>query len=61
MKGEAARAVLARLEAALESRRIQAKVIYSGGSDVDVLPSGASKGKGLEFLLQQVRQPLTPY
>ena len=33
----------------------QAKVIYSGGEDVDILAAGASKGKGLEFLLRQVR------
>ena len=46
--------MLARLEEALRSKGITAKVIYSGGEDVDVLAAGASKGKGLEFLLQQV-------
>ena len=30
-------------------------MIYSGGEDVDILAAGASKGKGLEFLLRQVR------
>ena len=53
-KGAEAKAVLTRLEEALESKGIKAKVIYSGGEDVDVLAAGASKGKGLEFLLQQV-------
>ena len=31
-----------------------AKVIYSGGADLDILPQHASKGKGLEFLLGEV-------
>ena len=33
---------------------VQAKVIYSGGEDLDILPQHASKGKGLEFLLAEV-------
>lgn len=33
---------------------VQAKVIYSGGEDLDILPQHASKGKGLEFLLGEV-------
>ena len=33
-----------------------AKVIYSGGADLDILPQHASKGKGLEFLLNEVGQ-----
>ena len=33
---------------------LTAKLIYSGGADLDVLPQGASKGKGLEFLLSEV-------
>ena len=30
---------------------VTAKVIYSGGADLDILPQHASKGKGLELLL----------
>lgn len=33
---------------------VTAKVIYSGGADLDILPQHASKGKGLEFLLSEV-------
>ena len=33
---------------------MRAKIIYSGGMDVDILPEGASKGDGLKFLLRQV-------
>ena len=36
---------------------VTAKVIYSGGADLDILPQHASKGKGLEFLLGEVCQP----
>ena len=41
---------------------VTAKVIYSGGADLDILPQHASKGKGLEFLLGEVRHsPLHSY
>ncbi len=41
---------------------VTAKVIYSGGADLDILPQHASKGKGLEFLLGEVRHsPLHCY
>jgi hypothetical protein len=46
--------LIANLEAALKGAGVSAKVIYSGKVDVDVLPAGASKGKGLEFLLGEV-------
>jgi hydroxymethylpyrimidine pyrophosphatase-like HAD family hydrolase len=46
--------VVERLKGALQGKSIQAKVIYSGGSDVDILAAGASKGDGLKFLLKQV-------
>lgn len=36
---------------------VKAKVIYSGGMDLDILPQQASKGKGLEFLLKEVCNP----
>lgn len=41
------------LEAGLKDKGIAAKVIYSGGADVDILAAGASKGEGLKFLLKQ--------
>ena len=41
-------------EAVLRDQHLSAKLIYSGGEDLDVLPHGASKGKGLEFLLSEV-------
>ncbi len=47
--------VIAALNEGLEGRGIEAKVIYSGGADVDILASKASKGAGLQFLLGQVR------
>lgn len=54
VKGDAAKAVIARLQDALSQAGVRAKLIYSGGVDLDILPEGASKGKGLEFLLRQV-------
>lgn len=51
---EAAPPVLESLKARLAEAGVDATVIYSGGADVDVLPAGASKGKGLSFLLRQV-------
>ncbi len=47
--------MIAALNEGLEGRGIEAKVIYSGGADVDILASKASKGAGLQFLLGQVR------
>ena len=38
---------------------VTAKVIYSGGADLDILPQHASKGKGLEFLLKEVSLNMT--
>lgn len=51
---EGAGQVIKALEAGLKDKGIAAKVIYSGGADVDVLAAGASKGEGLKFLLNQV-------
>mmetsp|Transcript_27590 Transcript_27590/g.60350 ORF Transcript_27590/g.60350 Transcript_27590/m.60350 type:complete len:639 (+) Transcript_27590:155-2071(+) len=53
----AASQVLAQLHSALHAAFIPAKVIYSGGQDVDILPERAGKGRALEFLLQQVCGP----
>lgn len=55
MKGDDAKAVISRLQQALSDAGVSAKLIYSGGVDLDILPQGASKGKGLEFLLRQVQ------
>ena len=58
VKGDEAKAVIARLQSALSEAGVRAKLIYSGGVDLDILPEGASKGQGLEFLLRQVHFPL---
>ena len=52
--------VLARLKAALDDAGLATSLIYSGGADVDVLPAGASKGKGLAFLLGQMADAVGP-
>jgi hydroxymethylpyrimidine pyrophosphatase-like HAD family hydrolase len=54
VKGDEAKGVISRLQDALSQAGVRAKLIYSGGVDLDILPEGASKGKGLEFLLRQV-------
>ncbi|KAF8068240.1 SPP1 [Scenedesmus sp. PABB004] len=52
---EADAAVLDGLRAALAAAGQAAKVIYSGGVDVDVLAAGAGKGKALEFILRELQ------
>ena len=54
VKGKEAAEVIAALDKDLAAAGLSAKVIYSGGEDLDILPQQASKGKGLEFLLSQV-------
>ncbi|KAA6424811.1 MAG: sucrose phosphate phosphatase [Trebouxia sp. A1-2] len=56
VKGDAAEKVVSQLEDKLQAAGVTAKVIYSGGADLDILPQHASKGKGLEFLLGEVRE-----
>eukprot|EP00890_Picochlorum_soloecismus_P001484 jgi/Picsp_1/2336/NSC_05799-R1_sucrose phosphatase len=51
-----AQGVVSNLRAHLTGAGIQANVIFSGGQDLDVLPSRASKGKALSFLLQQLEE-----
>lgn len=53
-KGDDAQKVISQLQEALKAAGVRAKIIYSGGMDVDILPEGASKGEGLKFLLRQV-------
>ena len=53
LQGEEAKRGVERLRESLQAEGLAAKVIYSGGEDLDVLPAHASKGKGLEFLLSE--------
>ncbi|KAK9823869.1 hypothetical protein WJX72_006056 [[Myrmecia] bisecta] len=53
-KGDAAKQAISQLEAKLADAGVKAKVIYSGGVDVDILPFNASKGDGLKFLLKEI-------
>ncbi len=49
------------LKLALAQAGLQTKVVYSGGVDVDILATGAGKGKGLEFILQQIKESGCPW
>ncbi|KAI8467278.1 MAG: sucrose-6F-phosphate phosphohydrolase-domain-containing protein [Monoraphidium minutum] len=49
-------ALLGALRSDLAAAGVAAKVVYSGGVDVDVLAQGAGKGRALEFLLAQLRR-----
>ncbi|GAB4813979.1 hypothetical protein N2152v2_001025 [Parachlorella kessleri] len=46
--------VISTLRSQLEAAGLETNVVYSAGVDVDILPSRASKGKALAFLLQQL-------
>ena len=59
VKGQQAAEVISALDGDLKAAGLSAKVIYSGGEDLDILPQQASKGKGLEFLLEQVASPIS--
>ncbi|GBF89226.1 hypothetical protein Rsub_02103 [Raphidocelis subcapitata] len=54
--GREAASLLEGLRADLAAAGVGAKVVYSGGVDVDILAAGAGKGRALEFLLGQLRQ-----
>lgn len=58
LKGPEAEQLVSDVAVQLKSHRQPVNLIYSGGADLDILPAGASKGKGLEFLLEQVPQQL---
>lgn len=53
---EADAAVLQQLRDSLAAAGLAAKVIYSGGLDVDILAQGAGKGKALEFILKELKE-----
>lgn len=53
---EAATQLLSRLEGELAGAGLAAKIIYSGGVDVDIISTHAGKGRALEFILGQVKE-----
>lgn len=53
-----ASSVISNLRANLAATGLDANVVFSAGEDVDILPSRASKGKALSFLLQQIEKAL---
>ena len=46
--------VVGALRAQLADAGLETNVVFSAGVDLDILPSRASKGKALSFLMQQV-------
>ncbi|KGF72740.1 sucrose-phosphate phosphatase [Neosynechococcus sphagnicola sy1] len=50
---EAALEVLPQLRNKLSSKGLEVEIIYSGGQDLDILPSGADKGRAMLFLRQK--------
>lgn len=50
---QAATEVIPRLESALKERNLNIKLVYSGGHDLDILPSKADKGLAVQFLRQK--------
>jgi hypothetical protein len=51
---QAAIEVLPRLESTLSKNGLQAKLVYSGGRDLDILPSRGDKGLAVQFLRQKL-------
>lgn len=53
VKKENAKQVTEALSKILEQRRLDVKIIYSGGVDLDILAKGAGKGQALAYLLEK--------
>lgn len=47
-----AEAIIAQLNANLQANNINAKIIFSGGQDIDILPANGNKGLAVQFLQQ---------
>lgn len=47
--------VIKTLTERLKGRQVNAKIIYSGGVDMDVLPTGAGKGQALAYLMKKLK------
>lgn len=56
---EAAVAALPQLEAALQTRGLEIKLIYSSGKDLDILPRHADKGEAMTFMRQSLDMAAT--
>jgi sucrose-6-phosphatase len=50
---DAASAVVPHLEAELQKRQLAAKVVYSSGQHLDIVPEQGDKGEAMQFLRQQ--------
>lgn len=46
--------VVSNLRGQLSAAKLDTNVVFSGGEDLDILPSRASKGKALAFLMRQL-------
>ena len=46
--------VLPKLEIQLEAQGLEVQAIYSGGEDLDILPSGANKGMAMTYVCQSL-------
>lgn len=51
--------VVSNLRSQLAAAGLDTNVVFSGGEDLDILPASASKGKALQFLLEQVQSSET--
>ncbi|KAG0601335.1 hypothetical protein M758_11G102400 [Ceratodon purpureus] len=47
--------VIKTLTEKFKERQLNAKIIYSGGLDLDVLPTGAGKGQALAYLMKKLK------